>query len=81
MRTAIWRQRFDNSSRKLPMTTRIKGHPFEVRVDVAGVESAILSDQVKSLDWKVRRARKRGEISQDAMRHVRAKLKALLLVD
>jgi mRNA interferase MazF len=64
-----------------PMTTRIMGHPFEVRVDVAGVESAILSDQVKSLDWKVRRARKRGEISQDAMRHVRAKLKALLLID
>ena len=64
-----------------PMTTRIKGHPFEVRVDVAGVESAILSDQVKSLDWKIRRARKRGEISQDAMRHVRAKLKALLLID
>jgi mRNA interferase MazF len=64
-----------------PMTTRIKGHPFEVLVEVAGVESAILSDQVKSLDWKVRRARKRGEISQDAMQHVRAKLKALLLID
>jgi mRNA interferase MazF len=64
-----------------PMTTRITGHPFEVLVEVAGVESAILSDQVNSLDWKVRCARKRGEISQDAMRHVRAKLKALLLID
>ena len=64
-----------------PLTTRLKGYPFEVRVQVDGVESAILSDQVKSLDWKVRRARKRGAIPQDAMRHVRAKLKALLLID
>jgi len=48
---------------------------------MAGVASSILSDQVKSLDWKTRRARKRGEISQDAMRHVRSKLKALLLLD
>ena len=29
-----------------PMTTRIKGHPFEVIADVGGVESAVLSDQV-----------------------------------
>jgi len=64
-----------------PMTTKIKGHPFEVCVDVGGTDSAILSDQVKSLDWKVRRARKRGAVSPDAMRHVRAKIKVLLLID
>lgn len=61
-----------------PLTTKIKGHPFEVLVSVEGVESAILSDQVKSLDWKARRARKRGTIAPEAMRHVKAKLKALL---
>jgi len=64
-----------------PLTTKIKGHPFEVLVSVEGVESAILSDQVKSLDWKARRARKRGSISPDAMRHVKAKLKALLQLE
>jgi mRNA interferase MazF len=64
-----------------PMTTKIKGHPFEVCIDVDGVNSAILSDQIKSLDWKVRRARKQGAVPGEAMRHVRAKLKALLLLD
>jgi len=61
-----------------PMTTRIKGHPFEVVTQVEGVDCAILSDQVKSLDWKVRRAQKKATVSPDVMVHVRAKIKALL---
>ena len=42
-----------------PMSTKIKGHPFEVVTQVDGVDSAVLSDQVKSLDWRVRRAKRR----------------------
>ena len=41
-----------------PMSTRIKGHPFEVLTEADGVASVVLSDQVKSLDWKIRKARK-----------------------
>ena len=63
-----------------PMTTKIKGNPFEVLTDDGGVASAVLSDQVKSLDWKVRRARKKGAASADVMRNVRARLKALLMI-
>lgn len=64
-----------------PMTTRIKGHPFEVTTEIDGVASAVLSDQVKSLDWKVRRAKKKkGAVSADVMVHVRAKIKALLCI-
>lgn len=63
-----------------PITTRIKGHPFEVMTRVDGVDCAILSDQVKSLDWKVRRAKKKADVSDDVMLHVRAKLKALLQI-
>ena len=63
-----------------PMTTRIKGHPFEVLTEVDGVASAVLSDQVKSLDWKIRRAKKKGTVSADVMVHVRAKIKALLII-
>ena len=40
-----------------PLTTQIKGYPFEVLVEIDGVQSVILSDQVKSLDWKVRKAK------------------------
>lgn len=63
-----------------PMTTKIKGHPFEVVAQVDGVDCAVLSDQVKSLDWKVRQAKKKGVVSAEVMLHVRAKMKALLQI-
>ena len=63
-----------------PLSTKIKGHPFEVITQVAGVDCAVLSDQVKSLGWKVRRAKKKAVISAEVMLHVRAKLKALLQI-
>lgn len=41
-----------------PITTQVKGYPFEVAIpaglDVSGV---MLADQLKSVDWKARRAR------------------------
>lgn len=61
-----------------PLTTTIKGHPFEVLANIQGAECAVLSDQIKSLDWKVRRARKQAVVAPEVMLHVRAKLKALL---
>ena len=63
-----------------PMSTRIKGHPFEVLTEFDGVASAVLSDQVKSLDWKVRKAKKKGAVPAVVMVHVRAKIKALLAI-
>lgn len=47
---------------------------------VDGVDYAVLSDQVKSLDWKVRRAKMKATVSQDVLLHVRAKMKALLQI-
>jgi mRNA-degrading endonuclease toxin of MazEF toxin-antitoxin module len=61
-----------------PLSTRIKGHPFEVVTQLDGRDCAVLSDQVKSLDWKARRAVKKGVVAPEVMNHVRAKLKALL---
>ncbi len=63
-----------------PITTRVKGHPFEVVTKVDGVDCAVLSDQVKSLDWKVRRAKKKAAVSEEVLVHVRAKMKALLQI-
>jgi mRNA interferase MazF len=40
-----------------PVTSQIKGYPFEVLLpEGLPVAGAILSDQVKSLDWRVRNA-------------------------
>jgi mRNA interferase MazF len=59
------------------MTTQTKNYPFEVIV--AGTPpSAVLADQVKSLDWRKRRARKKGAVSAAELADVRAKLRALI---
>lgn len=60
-----------------PMTTQIKGYPFEVLI--AGIKkSAVLSDQVKSLDWVARKAVKKGSASVAEIEEVRSKIAALL---
>ena len=60
-----------------PMTTQIKNYPFEVLI--AGTPpSAVLADQVKSLDWRIRRATKRGVVTSDELTDVRAKIVALI---
>ncbi len=60
-----------------PMTTQIKNYPFEV-VIAGATPSAVLSDQVKSLDWRMRRARRKGAISPSELAEVRAKIRALI---
>ena len=64
-----------------PMTTKVKGHPFEVLTEVDSLACAVLSDQVKSLDWRVRKAKKKDVVAKEVMLHVRAKIKALLLLN
>ncbi len=40
-----------------PITSHIKGYPFEVQIPAGlKISGAILSDQAKSLDWKARQA-------------------------
>jgi mRNA interferase MazF len=60
-----------------PVTTRIKGYPFEVAL-ASQPGSVVLSDQVKSLDWGVRRATRKGKVSDKELRQVRGKLRALI---
>ena len=40
-----------------PVTSKIKGYPFEVKVTTLLVSGVVLADQVKTLDWKTRNAR------------------------
>jgi len=60
-----------------PMTTQIKGYPFEVVV-AANPPGAVLSDQVKSLDWRARRASRKGRVAADVLAEVRGKIRALI---
>lgn len=61
-----------------PLSTRIKGYPFEVPLRIEGQDGVVLSDQVKSLDWRARRARRMGCAPESVMLEVRARIKALL---
>jgi mRNA interferase MazF len=60
-----------------PLTTQIKNYPFEVLI-AGPSRSAVLADQVKSLDWRKRRARRKGMISTGELAEVRAKIRALI---
>ena len=57
-----------------PMTTHAKGYPFEVQVD-GGVA---LVDQVNSLDWRERKAKRKGKATPAALAEAREKLIALI---
>lgn len=60
-----------------PMTTQIKNYPFEVLI--AGTPaSVVLADQVKSLDWRVRKASRKGAVCPDELAEARAKILALI---
>lgn len=61
-----------------PMTTQIKGYPFEVVIHAQGVSGAVLADQVKNLDWRARKATPKGKASAEELEEVRAKLAVLL---
>jgi mRNA interferase MazF len=60
-----------------PMTSRIKGYVFEVVVTQTP-PSAVLADQVKSLDWRARSAVRKGAVPPQVLAEVRGKIKALL---
>ncbi len=62
-----------------PITSQIKGYPFEVLIpDGLKVSGAILSDQVKSLDWKARQAEFVCKLPATALNEVLQKLNTLL---
>lgn len=62
-----------------PITRQVKGYPFEVGVpsglEVSGV---VLSDQVKSLDWRTRKAEFICKLPHSATLEVLDKLGTLL---
>ena len=62
-----------------PITSQVKGYPFEVLLpeglEVSGV---VLSDQMKTLDWRARRAEFICELPDPTVMEVLAKSRTLL---
>lgn len=62
-----------------PITSRIKGYPFEVELpERLPVSGAILCDQIKSLDWRARRAARVASVPDPVMQDVTARILALV---
>lgn len=62
-----------------PITSQVKGYPFEVPIpDGLAIEGVILSDQVKSLDWRERRATFICELPEIVIRETLAKFRTLV---
>ena len=64
-----------------PVTNEAKGYPFEVAITGArGVAGVVLADQVKSVDWRSRRAELVGRLDAKTLQRVRAFIKRLLSI-
>ena len=62
-----------------PVTNQIKEYPFEVVIPAGlPVEGVILSDQVKSLDWRIRNAELICSLPDETVDEVLQKLGTLL---
>jgi len=62
-----------------PVTSQVKGYPFEVLLpEGLGVEGAVLSDQLESLDWRARKARRIASVPTSVLQETVGKILALV---
>jgi len=62
-----------------PITSQVKGYPFEVALPSGlEVEGVILSDQLRSLDWRARKARRITRVPNEVLDEAVGKLLALV---
>ena len=61
-----------------PITSKSKGYAFEVPLGISKIIGVVLSDQVRSLDWKTRRVAFIERIDESAFARVISNIKTLL---
>ncbi len=62
-----------------PLTTQVKGYPFEVLLPPGlKAEGAVLADQVKGLDWRVRKAKLLCRAPQEVIDETLGRVLALI---
>lgn len=62
-----------------PITSQVKGYPFEVEIPPGSKASgAVLCDQIKSLDWRARRAKKLCPAPEGIIEAVTGRILALV---
>lgn len=61
-----------------PITSKVKGYPFEVPVTFPEGGGVILTDQIRAVDWKARAAEKVARVSPATLLEVTSLLSSLL---
>jgi mRNA interferase MazF len=61
-----------------PITSHSKGYPFEVKIIGEKICGVALSDQVKSFDWKSRKAKFAAKAKDSEVSEVIEKIKTLI---
>jgi mRNA interferase MazF len=61
-----------------PITSKKKNYPFEVKIVNKKIDGVILSDQIKSLDWKTRDIEFITKISSEEINEITNKISVLL---
>ena len=61
-----------------PVTSRVKGYPFEVALPGGVVTGVVLADHVKNLDWSARRVKFAAKAPPEVVTDVRERLRVLL---
>ncbi len=64
-----------------PVMSRLKNYPFEVRLKTTKIKGAVLSDQVKSLDWQIRNAEFIAKAGRKTLDEVCQNLKLLMMIE
>ncbi len=61
-----------------PITSKIKGYPFEVELELKKIKGSVLSDQIKSLDWRERNIEFIEKIGDKKMEEVIEKIEVII---
>lgn len=64
----------------VPITSKTKGYPFEIKVEAKKIKGAILSDHIKNLDWCARQTSFIEKISAEVLNQVTDKQAELLQI-
>jgi mRNA interferase MazF len=62
----------------VPITNQVKVYPFEVQLTENKTTGVALADQIKSLDWRARKAERKGQVTPAELAEIMGKLKAVL---
>ena len=62
-----------------PITSQVKGYPFEIEFKSKKINGAILADHVRNIDWTKRKADKIDTVSEFVMNELQEHIKKLIL--